>query len=82
MMSVSKMRKDDGARRDAISLHDHSILVGPARVRARPLSWPGVSPPCSPKASRRVPSPLSGAIFYPTNRRAVDSDESQRPDAR
>jgi ATP-dependent exoDNAse (exonuclease V) beta subunit len=27
MSSVSKVLKDDGARRDAISLHDHSILV-------------------------------------------------------
>ncbi|HVN00032.1 MAG TPA: UvrD-helicase domain-containing protein, partial [Caulobacteraceae bacterium] len=27
MSSVSKVLKDDGARRDAISLHDRSILV-------------------------------------------------------
>ena len=27
MSSVSKVLTDDGARRDAISLHDHSILV-------------------------------------------------------
>ena len=63
MSSVSKVLKDDGARRDAISLHDRSILVeagagsGKTAVMAGRIAVmlaEGVSPRTIAAVSRRT----------------------------